>query len=148
MESHFEFTVSTLHSKLSRAYSIATARISALPRGCPATQLQVEEAMNKQISVSLAALALGAALISVPAFAQKSANDGGSVAEPSGSTARQSAQQAPGAPHSGKSVNDGGLIDEPAAAPTGQRLYNSVQGPQQAAPTKVTGKSANDGGPM
>jgi hypothetical protein len=32
--------------------------------------------MNKQITVSLAALVLGTALVPVPAFAQKAANDG------------------------------------------------------------------------
>ena len=33
--------------------------------------------MNKQITVTLAAMVLGTALVSVPAFAQKAANDGG-----------------------------------------------------------------------
>ena len=36
--------------------------------------------MNKQITVSLAALVFGTALVSVPAFAQKAANDGGLIA--------------------------------------------------------------------
>jgi hypothetical protein len=89
--------------------------------------------MNKKITVSLAALVLGTALVSVPAFAQKAANDGGLIAEPSGSTARQASERAP------------------AARPTGRRLYNSAPNsvPQQRTPTRPPGaKPANDGGPM
>jgi hypothetical protein len=89
--------------------------------------------MNKQITVSLAALALGAALVSVPAFAQKAANDGGLIAEPTGSAARQTSQRAPAAP------------------PAGRHLYNSAPNsvPQQPTSTRPPGaKPANDGGPM
>lgn len=87
--------------------------------------------MTKQIIFALAALALGAAIMSVPALAQKAANDGGMIGEPSGSAARQSSQQ--------------------STAPTaGRRLYNSVPGaaPAQPAPAQSPGKPANDGGPM
>jgi uncharacterized membrane protein len=45
--------------------------------------------MNKQITINLATLVLGTALVSVPAFAQKAPNDGGLIAESSGSAARQ-----------------------------------------------------------
>jgi hypothetical protein len=48
--------------------------------------------MKKQITVNLAALVLGTALVSVPAFAQKAANDGGSITEPSGSAAQQASE--------------------------------------------------------
>jgi hypothetical protein len=81
--------------------------------------------MNKQITVNLTALVLGTALVSVPAFAQKAANDGGLIAEPSGSAARQASE--------------------------GRRLYNLAPNsvPQQRTPTRPPGaKPANDGGPM
>jgi hypothetical protein len=84
--------------------------------------------MKKQITVNLAALVLGTALVSVPAFAQKAANDGGLIAEPSGSAARQASE-----------------------APTRRRLYNFAPNsvPQQRTPTRPPGaKPANDGGPM
>jgi hypothetical protein len=85
--------------------------------------------MNKQITVSLAALALGAALVSVPAFAQRAANDGGLITEPSGFAAPQTSQRAP------------------ATSPAGRHLYNSAPNsvPQQPAPS---GRPANDGGPI
>jgi uncharacterized membrane protein len=84
--------------------------------------------MNKQITVNLAALVLGTALVSVPAFAQKAANDGGLIAEPGGSAARQASEP-----------------------PTRRRLYNLAPNsvPQQRTPTRPPGaKPANDGGPM
>ena len=83
--------------------------------------------MKKQITVNLAALVIGAALVS-PAFAQKAANDGGLIAEPSGSAARQASEP-----------------------PTGRRLHNFAPNsvPQQRTPTRPPGaKPANDGGPM
>jgi uncharacterized membrane protein len=85
--------------------------------------------MTKQITVNLAALALGAALVSSPAFAQKAANDGGLITEPGGSAAPQTSQQAP------------------AASPAGRHLYNSAPNsvPQQRPPS---GRHANDGGPI
>jgi hypothetical protein len=84
--------------------------------------------MNKQITVNLAALVLGTALVSVPAFAQKAANDGGFIAEPSGSAAQHASEP-----------------------PTGRRLHNFAPNsvPQQRTPTRPPGaKPANDGGPM
>jgi hypothetical protein len=89
--------------------------------------------MNKQITVSLAALVLGTALVPAPAFAQKAANDGELIAEPSGSAARQAFERAPAAP------------------PTARRLYNLAPNsvPQQPTPTRPPGaKPANDRGPM
>jgi uncharacterized membrane protein len=78
--------------------------------------------MKKQITVNLAALVLGTALVSVPAFAQKAANEGGLIAEPSGSAARQASE-----------------------APTRRRLYNFAP---NSVPTRPPGaKPANDGGP-
>jgi hypothetical protein len=84
--------------------------------------------MNKQITVTLAAMVLGTALVSVPAFAQKAANDGGLIAEPSGPTARQASEP-----------------------PARRHLYNLAPNsvPQQRTPTRPPGaKPANDGGPM
>ena len=84
--------------------------------------------MNKQITVNLTALVLGTALVSVPAFAQKAANDGGLIAEPSGPTARQASEP-----------------------PARRRLYNlaPTSVPQHRTPTRPPGaKPANDGGPM
>ena len=85
--------------------------------------------MNRQITVYLAALALGTVLVSAPAFAQKPANDGGLIAEPNGSAASPSQQE---------------------RAPAGRRSYNSAPTPayQQPSPSKASGKPANDGGPM
>jgi hypothetical protein len=84
--------------------------------------------MNKQITANLTALVLGTVLVSVPAFAQKAANDGGLIAEPSGYAARQASKP-----------------------PTRRRLYNFAPNsvPQQQTPTRPPGaKPANDGGPM
>ena len=84
--------------------------------------------MNKQITINLATLVLGTALVSVPAFAQKAPNDGGLIAESSGSAARQA-----------------------SGPPTGRRMYNVAPNsmPQQRTPTRPPGaKPANDGGPM
>jgi hypothetical protein len=111
--------------------------------------------MNKQINVSLAALALGVALVSVPAFAQKAGNDGGPTSEPSGSVAQRSPSQVSVAQQYGKPVNDGGSVQEPAQqaqqpVSSSKKLYNSAAKPQQAAPAsdKAIGKPSNDGGPM
>jgi hypothetical protein len=115
-----------------------------------------EKPMNKQINISLTALALGAALVSVPAFAQKASNDGGPPGEPTGAVARSTSSQSSASPYSGKPVNDGGLVQEPTqqaqSAANSKKLYNSAARPQQAAPApapaKVIGKPSNDGGPM
>jgi len=110
--------------------------------------------MNKQIRISVTALALSAALVSLPALAQKAGNDGGPVAEPGGSVAQRPSSQVSVAQQSGKPANDGGSTQEPAQqaqqpASTSRKLYNSA-GPQQTAPaqTKAIGKPSNDGGPM
>jgi hypothetical protein len=69
-----------------------------------------------RISISIAALALGATLASAPAFAQQAQ------------------------PHYGKGINDGGMIDEPRG-PAPKPLYNST-----ASTTVHYGKGLNDGG--
>jgi hypothetical protein len=69
--------------------------------------------------ITIAALAFGAVLVSVPAFAQQ-------------------------APHYGKGVDDGGLIDEPTA-PAPKRLYNSAAAPTSTS-TPHYGKGLDDGG--
>jgi hypothetical protein len=76
-----------------------------------------------RISISIAALALGATLASAPAFAQqvqphygKGVNDGGSIDEPRGPAPKPLYNSAtPSAVHYGKGLNDGGLSDPPSA---------------------------------
>ncbi len=75
--------------------------------------------MKNRITISVAALAVGAVLAAVPAFAQQAQ------------------------PHYGKAVNDGGSIDEPSA-PAGRALYNSVSPQTPSVPHY--GKAVNDGG--
>jgi hypothetical protein len=75
--------------------------------------------MRLKITIGFAALALGAALTSVPAFAQRSANDGGAIVIiPNGEQVRAS-------------PNNGGTV---AVSPSGSHnhvrtrsLYNSVK---------------------
>jgi hypothetical protein len=73
--------------------------------------------MKTCITITAAAVVFGAALASVPAFAQQAH------------------------PHYGKSVDDGGMIDEPPA-PARKPLYNSAAAPS----TQHYGKGLDDGG--
>jgi hypothetical protein len=106
--------------------------------------------MRTKMTVGVAALALGAVLASVPAFAQstgRNPNDGGLITTPSG--AQQSgrtlynsaAPQTSAAPHYGRNANDGGLVDEPSGAQSTARST-----PQQAPAPAQYGRNPNDGG--
>lgn len=102
-----------------------------------------------RISITIAALALGATVASAPAFAQqaqphygKGVNDGGLVDEPRGRAPKRLYNSTtPTAVHYGKGLNDGGLTDPPSAK-------------QMSAAGHITwkqypphyGKALNDGG--
>jgi hypothetical protein len=106
--------------------------------------------MKYRITTTIAALALGAAVVASPAFAQqygRSPNDGGPISTPptnSKTLYNSAAPQTPAAPQYGKAANDGGPINEPsgsqAAAAKGQT--NTAQ---ESGPTHY-GKPLNDGG--
>jgi len=107
--------------------------------------------MRTKMTISLAVLALSAALASVPAFAQqapgRNANDGGSLAvsgggqQPSARPLYNSvSQQKPTTPSYSRNANDGGMVNEPSGAE--RNGTNST--PQQKPGTP--GRNANDGG--
>lgn len=103
--------------------------------------------IHPKIAASLAALAIGAVLASVPAFAQqygRSPNDGGMVTAPSGGQQlyNSAAPQPASPPHYGRNVDDGGLVDEPKG---GQRSLNNSATPQQSTPPHY-GRNPDDGG--
>jgi hypothetical protein len=102
----------------------------------------------KRISITIAAVALGAAFASGAAFAQqaqphygKSANDGG-LTEANGSAPKGLYNSAtPAAVHYGKGLNDGGIVDTPdAKAMAAAKSIKSVQNAPHY------GKALNDGG--
>lgn len=102
-----------------------------------------------RISISIAALALGATLASAPGFAQqvqphygKGVNDGGMIDEPRSPAPRLYNTAAPPAVvHYGKGLNDGGLVDTPNAKElAAARRIKWVQNPPHY------GKALNDGG--
>ncbi len=79
--------------------------------------------MIKQITIGIAALALGVAFASAPASAQvrygKALNDGGLVdgpGVPSKPLYNAVAAVPAATPHFGKALNDGGIVDTPPAA--------------------------------
>jgi hypothetical protein len=74
--------------------------------------------MIKQITIGVAALALGVAFASAPASAQQV--------------------------HYGKALNDGGMVDDSPATPA-KRIYNAVT-PAAPAAAAHYGKALNDGG--
>jgi hypothetical protein len=99
-----------------------------------------EEIMNKRSMrpIGIAALALGATLVSATAFAQmpaRNSNDGGPVPNVPGA---RTAPVAPPAPFVGRSPNDGGPV-----MVSGGTLYNNTSAP--SAPVRP-GRNANDGG--
>jgi hypothetical protein len=111
--------------------------------------------MKNRITISVAALAVGAVLAAVPAFAQqaqphygKAVNDGGLIDEPSAPAGRalfnSVSQQMPSAPHYGKGVNDGGLVDQPNAAQLAAAQAQSKVAQQK--PVPHYGKGVDDGG--
>jgi hypothetical protein len=106
--------------------------------------------MIKQITIGVAALALGVAFASAPASAQqvrygKALNDGGLVDDsstPSTKPLYNAVTPAPAAtPHYGKAMNDGGIVDTPPAA---QLAANARIKWAQSPPHY--GKALNDGG--
>ena len=95
--------------------------------------------------IAIVALALGATLCSVPAFAQaRNVNDGGLVNVPAGSTLNGGSHIA-SAPNMGRNVNDGGIPAEPTAAQLKQAAKNKVA--QKPAPQHF-GRNVDDGGPV
>jgi hypothetical protein len=102
------------------------------------------QALRPQIAI--AALALGATLCSVPAFAQaRSVNDGGQVSVPAGATLDGGSHIAP-APNLGRNINDGGLPAEPTAAQL-KATQSKNKTAQKPAPQHF-GRNVDDGGPV
>jgi hypothetical protein len=112
--------------------------------------------MNKQtlfpqIAIRVAALALGAAFVSAPAFAQnygRNVNDGGIPPEPAVSapaaTKSQNKVVSQQPAYYGRNVDDGGMPPEPtAAAKAAASSHAAAQKP--AAPAQY-GRNVNDGG--
>jgi hypothetical protein len=107
--------------------------------------------MIKQITIGVAALALGVAFAAAPALAQqvhygRAANDGGMVDDATATPAKpiynSVAAAAPAAaPHYGKALNDGGMSDQPSAA---QLAANARIKWTQSQPHY--GRAMNDGG--
>jgi hypothetical protein len=114
----------------------------------------LEEIMHKQtarntITASLAAFALGAAIVSAPALAQsRNANDGGPVKEPTAgqiaaSKAQSKAATQQKAAYYGRNANDGGVLPEPS---TTDKTAGALSQTAQKPATPHLGRSANDGG--
>lgn len=112
--------------------------------------------MKKYITISVAALAVGAVLASVPAFAQaahphygKGVDDGGLIDEPAAPAGKglylAVSQPTPSTPHLGKGLDDGGLTDPPTAAQLAAAKRES-QVAQQLKPVPHYGKAMDDGG--
>jgi hypothetical protein len=93
--------------------------------------------------ITIAALAFGAVLASVPAFAQsvhygRAYNDGGLVDATAPPSSKPTSQTLPAAPaHYGKALNDGGIVDNPT---TSAPKVDVVQNPPHV------GRALNDGG--
>jgi hypothetical protein len=116
-----------------------------------AIESRLEEIMIKQITIGIAALALGVAFASPPASAQqahygRALNDGGMVDDGPSTSAKpvyNSAATAapPAAAHYGRAANDGGMVDTPpAAALKANSQVKTVQSPPH------NGRALNDGG--
>jgi hypothetical protein len=94
--------------------------------------------------IAIVALALGATLCSVPAFAQaRSVNDGGQVSVPAGATLNGGSHIA-SSPNLGRNINDGGIPAEPTAAQVKAAQSKTAQKP---APQHF-GRNVDDGGPV
>ena len=108
--------------------------------------------MKYRITIRIAALAFGAAVIASPALAQqygRSPNDGGQISEPQSKSNSQPlynsvTPQTPAAPQSGRAANDGGLVNEPSAAQIAAAKAQSNIA-QQSTPAHY-GRALNDGG--
>ena len=114
--------------------------------------------MNKQnlfsqIAIGVAALALGAAFASAPAFAEyygRNVNDGGIPPEPAvtatpttKSSAKVATPQQPA--YYGRNVDDGGMPPEPTAAAKTAAAKSATTVQKQAAPAPL-GRNVDDGG--
>lgn len=110
--------------------------------------------MTIRISIGVAALALGAALVSVPALAQQTTpyygralNDGGIVPSPAGPAAKVLYNSvAPAAPHYGKALDDGGLVEPPSAAQMAVNRSVEAALAKQKPSAPHYGKALDDGG--
>lgn len=112
--------------------------------------------MNKQnlfpqIARRVAALALGATIISAPAFAQnygRNVNDGGIPPEPAvtakPTTKSQNKVVSSQPAYYGRNLNDGGIPPEPTAAAKAAANAHAAA-PKQPAPAQY-GRNVNDGG--
>jgi hypothetical protein len=97
--------------------------------------------------IAVVALALGATLCSVPAFAQaRNVNDGGQVSVPAGATLNGGSHIA-SAPNLGRNINDGGIPAEPTAAQVKAAQATKSKTAQKPAPQHF-GRNVDDGGPV
>jgi hypothetical protein len=97
--------------------------------------------------IAIVALALGATLCSVPAFAQaRSVNDGGQVSVPAGATLNGGSHIA-SAPNLGRNINDGGIPAEPTAAQLKATQATKSKTAQKPTPQHF-GRNVDDGGPV
>jgi hypothetical protein len=97
--------------------------------------------------IAIVALALGATLCSVPAFAQaRNVNDGGQVSVPAGATLDGGSHIA-STPNLGRNVNDGGMPAEPTAAQVKAAQATKSKTAQKPAPQHY-GRNVDDGGPV
>lgn len=102
---------------------------------------------NLRPQIAIAALALGASLFSVQAFAQqRNVNDGGPVIVPPGAKLDATPTASLPVAAYGRNVNDGGLVAEPkvAQAKPGKTKKTATQAP---APQHF-GRNVDDGGPI
>jgi hypothetical protein len=113
----------------------------------------MEEIMNRQNlrpQIGVAALVLAASIASVPAFAQKNPNDGGSFSEPSGVQPSgvqpkiKTSAAKPASPQVGRNVNDGGTPAEPSVAQPRATAVSNTTSANSAPPRP--GRNPNDGG--
>jgi hypothetical protein len=114
--------------------------------------------MNKQnlfsqIAIGVAALALGAAFASAPAFAEyygRNVNDGGMPPEPAVTATPATKSSTKGVTpvqptYYGRNVDDGGMPPEPTAAAKAAAAKSPATAQKQAAPAPL-GRNVDDGG--
>jgi len=103
--------------------------------------------MMKKLYPQIAVVALGATLLSAPAFAQaRNVNDGGQVNVPAGATLNGGSHIA-ATPNMGRNVNDGGMPAEPTAAQLKAEQATKSKTAQKPAPQHF-GRNVDDGGPV
>jgi hypothetical protein len=111
------------------------------------TSRSLEEIMKK-IATGAAALVLGATFCSVPAFAQRNANDGGQVTVAPGAKPAAPAAKSTTAttPYYGRGANDGGTGPQPTGAQASAESSQSKSSGQKPATPPAPGRNPNDGG--